>query len=268
MKPQKTHVVVDQSTPGGRIAWLLQKIWRGSQSRMAADTGVSQSAVSNVATGRRAPGRKILATVSAHPLVNATWLLTGEGEPLVREEQPGHPGGHFCPVADCLLPGPPRDCRDQLTGQYRPVTAPDYTEYRYWLQIDTEDLVGQGLHRGDWLLLDTDGSWLQRPKVLVGQPCVVRTVDRAKPTLAIRLLRYDPEVTPVGKYAVDLLAATPQEPKLEPEERKTRNIRIRSRTKRSMAKSKKAVSPSNAAANLVLLTMIAAVAVKSERQWP
>ena len=234
---------------------------------MATDTGLSQSAISNVVTGRRAPGRKILATVSAHPLVNATWLLTGEGEPLVMEEQPGHAGRHFCPVAGELLTGSPRDCRDRLTGQYRPVAAPDYGECRYWFQLATDEFIDRGFAPGDWLLMDTDGFWLQRPTILTGQPCVVLSGNKTTPTLNIRFLRYDPKMKPAGKYVVDALVAS-QEQQLPWRGRNLRNIRIRTEAKGTVVKSKKVVPPSIKTADLVPLKKILAVAVKLERQWP
>ena len=55
--------------------------------------------------------------------------------------------------------------------------------------------------------MDTDGSWLKRPKIIIGQPCVIQEGTRTKPSLAIRFLRYDPEAKPTGKYVIDVLAA-------------------------------------------------------------
>lgn len=71
-----------------RIDWLLQKLWAGSQSRMAGETGVSQSAISNVTTGRQQPGRKMLEKIAAVPVINLPWLLSGQGQPFINYDVP------------------------------------------------------------------------------------------------------------------------------------------------------------------------------------
>jgi len=233
-----------------RVAWLLRKLWSGSQSRMAADVGVSQSTISNVVSGRRAPGRKILTAISAHPLVNGAWLLSGEGEPLVAEEQPGRGGQYFCPVAAMPLAGHPRDFREQLTGQYRPVAAAEFGEDRYWFFVGDEQFVDKNVVPGDWLLMDAGRSWLNEPQKIVGQPCVVRTGGQTHGGDSVRWLAYDS-----GKFAIDVLSAA-----CEPERSDGRRLRgIRSR--RQQAKSK----PAKAAR--IALKDIVAVAVKLERPW-
>jgi hypothetical protein len=70
---------------GDRFTLLLNQLWDGNRSRMARDLKCAQSLVSMIATGKRPPGRDVLAKLGHHPLVNAAWLLTGEGEPLIDE---------------------------------------------------------------------------------------------------------------------------------------------------------------------------------------
>src|SRR5688572_1182116 len=90
-------------TPAERLQFVLRKIWGGSQTRMARDTGISQSAISNVVTGRQQPGRHILAAVASHPLIDAAWLLTGVGMPIVgtAADEP------VLPITRALFEGPP-----------------------------------------------------------------------------------------------------------------------------------------------------------------
>ena len=75
----------DTATVTGRIAWLMQKLWRGSQTEMAAYLGVAQGTIANVLSGRRTAGRVLLSKLAAHPLVNDKWLHEGSGSPLLQE---------------------------------------------------------------------------------------------------------------------------------------------------------------------------------------
>ena len=268
MKPDRPLIPRESSAWAHRIRYALEKLWAGNQSEMARDLACSQALISRVIAGNRTPGLKLLEALAAHPSIDERWLMTGVGNLLVREGPGGVPPTAFLPISTQLLPGPPEEHRHLLSGAYRPVASPDLGEARYWHCLESGQLADQGLHAGEWLLMDADGSWLQRPEILIGQPCVVREGHRAKPALAIRLLRYDPELKPAGKYVVDLLAPASQEPKIAPSTRKSRNIRIRNETKMAEGKARKVVSASSKMANLVPLTMIVAVAVKSERQWP
>lgn len=77
-----------------RIAWLMGKLWMGSQTKMAAALGVSQSTIANILAGRRKPGRILLSALAAYPSVNENWLRHGVGAPIMSveiEAQPRRP---------------------------------------------------------------------------------------------------------------------------------------------------------------------------------
>ena len=263
MDRDKNRNLTNLSTPAGRVAWVLQRVWQGSQSRMGRDIGVTQSAVSAIVTGKRKPGRRFLAQLAAYPMINANWLFNALGEPLVVEEQPGHGGHYFCPVAAGPLPGPPRGCREKLTGQYRPVAAPDFSEDRYWLMVDTDEFADKGLLEGDWLLVDADNSWLERPETIAGQPCVVRAGTRKDPTYGTHWLQYEADTKPTGKFVVDVLAVDDDEPKY-PETRRARKVTLKdpnTSTKKSETR------PAKTLGARVPLKNVVAIAVKLERPW-
>ena len=111
-------------------------------------------------------------------------------------------------------------------------------------------------------------SGLKRPKLLAGQPCVIQEGPRTKPTLTICFLRYDPEAKPSGKYAIDVLAANTKKPEPPSSDRNTRNIRIRTKAKKTKPEAKKAVPAASQANTLVPLKNIVAVTVQAERRWP
>lgn len=168
-------------TTAERLQFVLRKIWGGSQTRMARDTGISQSAISNVITGRQQPGRHILAAVASHPLVNAAWLLTGTGTPIVGDaaDEP------MLPVTRALFEGPPDAHSDLLQSYFYPVPRRQFKATRYWFEIDEEHpYVSDAelkIAAGDKVLFETDrSSW---PQDVRGFPCIVRVGGPKSSTL-------------------------------------------------------------------------------------
>lgn len=170
------------STPADRtskrVLVLLNKIWGGNQSRMAADIGMSQSAVSNVVTGRQTPGRKLLAAISGHPLINGAWLLTGDGDPLLPVA--AESGTKALYVAKRLFAGAPEDNGDCLGPLYE-VPARYYRPSRYWLRITNDHSFARHeslcLRAGDMVLFDCDTSgW---PANISGHPCIATSDDQS-----------------------------------------------------------------------------------------
>lgn len=156
-----------------RVVWLLNKVWHGSQSRMAEETGISQSAISNVVTGRQQPGRKMLEKLSSSALVNSTWLVTGHGDPLITVG--GESGRRASYVARRLFEGLPEDNGDCL-GHMLEVPLPYYRPSRYWLQVDDDSpLLRIGslrLASGDAVLFEPEAeAW---PENVCGHPCIVK----------------------------------------------------------------------------------------------
>lgn len=160
-----------------RVDWVLKKVWGGSQTRMAEEIGVSQSAISNVVTGRQEPGRKFLASVAGNSLINSTWIITGQGDPLVTLGSEA--GRRAAYVARQLFEGRPDEHGDCL-GHMLEVPLPFYRPSRYWLQVDgTSPLIEAEQLRiavGDIILFEPDPTgW---PTDLAHHPCVRRSVDQ------------------------------------------------------------------------------------------
>lgn len=157
-----------------RVEWVLKKVWSGSQTKMAAEIGVSQSAISNVVTGRQQPGRKFLAAVASKSLINSTWLITGEGDPLITQGPESSRRALY--VARTLFDGYPEDHGDQL-GNMLEVPMRFYRSSRYWIEVQTgcplTKFDSLKIAVGDFVLFEPDAkNW---PANLVGHPCIVRT---------------------------------------------------------------------------------------------
>jgi len=161
-------VAVELSDVAQRVAWLLKEIWHGSQTQMAREISMRQSAISNVITGRQEPGRQLLTAMGMHPAINAGWLLTGQGTHF--------PEGCNLPVATTLFRGLPHEHVDCLGGSLN-VPVEEYRPSRYWIEVTSENpWVGhRTLHIaiGDRVLLEPDRiGW---PEDLTGFPCLVWT---------------------------------------------------------------------------------------------
>jgi hypothetical protein len=163
----------DPTTETGRFLFLLNKIWAGSRTRMARDIGVTQSAISNVATGRQRPGRKILALLAAHPLVDPGWLLTGQGNPLMSDAPVGEAS---LPIAAQPFNGLPMDHPDALEASSYPVPKWLFRDSRYWSRVDAQSPFAEDgklrIAVGDMLLWEPDPkNW---PDDIRGKPLLAR----------------------------------------------------------------------------------------------
>lgn len=171
----KPHQVFDLKTRHGRIGWLMEKLWGGSQTKMAEDLGLSQGTIANVLSGRRKPGRALLATVAAHPLVNEDWLREGTGRPLVLEATDAA-GQSTLPIAKTIFPGMPDDHPDCLQDVCYAVPRHLYRRSRYWMSIDdpSHPFAKEptlAIQAGDRVLMEPDqGNW---PRDLRGKLCLV-----------------------------------------------------------------------------------------------
>ena len=166
----------DTKTLPGRMAWLLEKLWRGSQTAMAADLEVTQGTIANVLAGRRKPGRTVLSALTAHPLVNEDWLREGRGAPLVLEAT-GAAGEAALPLARELFAGMPEDHPECLAEVLYPVPRRLYRASRYWLHIDEPGHPYASdpkspVQAGDWVLMEPDSSsW---PNDLRSRLCIAQ----------------------------------------------------------------------------------------------
>jgi hypothetical protein len=176
-----------------RINWLCQKLWNGSQSKMARDLNVSQPNISRVLAGKRPPRRKLLMALAAYPLVNSGWLLEGQGPPLVAGESrtpQTATAGVLLPVSTTLLTGRPSEHFQACCGVWE--TPPSQAKpTRYWHRLSNEmsaeEAEALGLAPGDLLLIETDLSAFVDVRQLANRLCVLQPHEQA--SLDLRLVK-------------------------------------------------------------------------------
>jgi hypothetical protein len=159
-----------------RVEWLLKNVWEGVQVKMASEIGVTQSAISNIITGRQQPGRKFLAAVASNPAINSKWLISGDGEPLARPNS--EPGRRALYVARTLFEGLPDDHGDCL-GDMLEVPLRLYRPTRYWFEIPADcplvSVSSLKIAVGDLMLFEPDQKgW---PDSIKGHPCIIKDTD-------------------------------------------------------------------------------------------
>jgi transcriptional regulator with XRE-family HTH domain len=155
-----------------RIAWLLEHLWEGNQSKMASAVGCSQSLLSRVLAGQQAPGRQLLERIAQVPRINSAWLLSGRGAALFPE-----PDLDGLPISRVLLPGPPADYPEQWLSVRHPVPRAFHAAGRYWLYVGSDFPIAPSksakVDVGDLILMETDfdeisrDSWVDRTLAVV-----------------------------------------------------------------------------------------------------
>lgn len=189
MTLKSKYVAADPSTPAGRVRWVLEKLFGGSQSRMAAAFGLSQAAISNVLRGQRIPGREMLMVIGSHPLLSLSWMLTGDGEPIEKLDEKKSQADAL-PIVDRPLPSSPGLSRSLLSGEHYPTARHFVSPTRYWLRVQPVHLAhlpdDPDVRPGVMLLIETDKSlWRANVETLNGRVTIVcagRGADRG-PTL-------------------------------------------------------------------------------------
>jgi hypothetical protein len=187
----------DTSTENGRINWVCQALYGGSQTRMAADLRVSQPVLSRVIRGERAASPRLLAAVSALPRINTPWLYTGKGEPLLPAEQGAPIGGRTLPISTAILGGLPSDRPFDLSGLHLPVADFFFRPSRYWLEVPNDApaalLSSRCLMPGDYLLMEADvRHWRDHPAILHGRLCGVRRERDGTRSYTLAAIARDP----------------------------------------------------------------------------
>jgi hypothetical protein len=164
----------DWSTPADRVKWLLETRFRGNRSAFAEAVDFSHTIIGKVAAGQ-APGRKLLTAIAQSLSVNATWLLTGAGQPY--HSSPDLGGRPGLPLSRHLLPGPPLEHQGLLSGEWLAAPGPLFTSSQYWLALaSSQPLVREpslGFRVNDRLLMESDRSSFPRERTLLGDLCVV-----------------------------------------------------------------------------------------------
>lgn len=158
-----------------RLAWLRDHLWNGSQVNMANEMKIHQGSLSNLLNGKRVPGYRLLNKIAQHPRINRTWLLTGEGRPLIDMTVVPESSELALPVARIPFDGLPIENSQCLERFLLPVHRSLYRPSRYWVPITAEHALtldaSLRLGRGDWVLFEPDTSYW--PQNLDGHPCLV-----------------------------------------------------------------------------------------------
>jgi hypothetical protein len=173
-----------------RVKLLLDHRWRGSQTEMAADLGVTQSLVSKIVRGFQGPGRPFLEVLARQPGVNPQWVLYGEGQPFPP------PTKGSLPIAVGILPGWPEHHRQLLTGERHPVAEAFEKASRYWIMISATSklltVAELALLSGDLLLFDADTTlWRDRLPDHLGKLFGVRLSCQASKSYEFGCLQRD-----------------------------------------------------------------------------
>ena len=171
----------DSSTLQGRVLWLLDHHYRGSQREMSRDLGLPQPTISRIVRGLQEPGRRVMETIAANPKFNKVWLFSGEGKPTSAAGQDPAPArdDRMLPITEEILPGKRSGLTRPPGGTYFPVTSEHFGEERYWLQysaaIECSGGANGAILPGDLLLMESDPKyWKGGADSLVGCICALR----------------------------------------------------------------------------------------------
>jgi hypothetical protein len=196
-----------------RVVFLLRYRWSNNQTKMAGDLGVTQSLVSKIVNGDQRPGSRFIAALARQPGISAKWLLEG-----------GDPPTHFfatgtLPVSRAILPGPPIDYPELVTGERFPVASAFDRPSRYWLSIQTGSPLLQvdsaRLLIGDLLLVETVVEWTRNLELLLGRICCVRQfANRTEPCLVMGIVSRDADGEFLAglDFVARLVTPTPESP--------------------------------------------------------
>jgi transcriptional regulator with XRE-family HTH domain len=182
----------DWSSRAARVRWLIDTRFKGNRSRFAEAIGLSHTAVNKVAAGGQEPGLKLLTAIREALRVSPAWLLDGEGQPF---RDPSDLDSQGVPMTEVLLPGPPLEHMDQVTGGLVQFADRLFTPTQYWLRLTSDQpLVRKrhlGFRAGDRLLMETDRVKFPREEKLFSRLCVVRFPDEGGRLRLAAVTHYD-----------------------------------------------------------------------------
>lgn len=169
----------DAREVGERFKAFIDHAYQGIQSALAGKVGISQPAISRVASGEQLPSGKLLLALSRHTDLNLVWLFTGQGSMLLSGQGPATPVGRLVvPIADLPLPGPPDEHRDLLSGELIAGCGVTFKPTQYWLRVRPDDPItgvgDQKVRPGDLILLETDRGRFPEPSRIADELWVVR----------------------------------------------------------------------------------------------
>jgi DNA-binding transcriptional regulator YdaS (Cro superfamily) len=160
-----------------RVAEVLLRRFANSQTAMAQQLGCTQAAISQVVTGRRPPGSRLLNSIANLPGVPADWIILGEG--LLPEGQSCRDARRcFLPLYESLNAAFASDRESGVAPVGFSVSLNDYSESRLIFVIPETrewiDAKNRGLRSGDLLILETDRRlWATGTRALEKKWCVI-----------------------------------------------------------------------------------------------
>lgn len=150
-----------------RFRYVLRARYANSQSAMARELGCSQSYLSRVVRGEKAPAAKLLNALANLPQIHKHWALTGEGDPFAVDRM------NALPVVSELLPGPAEEHPHFLTGSYECVAPHLARDSAYILKVAVP--FASHVLPGDRVVLDADASlWTKNLRAFDRKLCAVR----------------------------------------------------------------------------------------------
>ena len=177
-----------------RIATLLNEEWGGSQTKMAKAIGVSQSTLSNVLSGRRAPGRELLTAIARQAKGKADWLILGSKDTTFLKIRI-YAKLHF----DV---GKELDLKETAS-----VIAFSHSQYFYQLSERLELPKQACAESGNLLLIETDPScWSRRGFDWQDRVVVVKPMGQDAPQL-FKIINSQPKKTRRGVLLATSLSA-------------------------------------------------------------
>ncbi len=196
------------STPGDRVRWLLEVIFAGNRSQMAAVVGCTSSYITKIAQKSQNPGSDVLEGLAKDKRINSQWLISGLGDPLRGDQGQSRGGGWPIPILNSLLTEPLTQPSALGATGFWPVGGHEYAVTRYFYRLQIEDRLiyrpQASLQTGDMLLLETDPNYLKEFEFQQSTPVVYYRKDIRKAELLLADRVYE-EGDDIGVY-VDLIS--------------------------------------------------------------
>ena len=190
-----------------RVVWLLNNVWRGNRSAMAADLGFSHAAIVKLVQGEREPGRGMLAALASHPKVNPTWLMEGTGEPLLDKQSQWSAAVWARPISRDLIAAVPSEVEKLLASDrfQLGVNGPGYfycCAGNEPISLDENEKV---LPDDLFLMVPVPQEAREDPRFLDGRICAVRRSTGTGSTLLLARIRCHLEQQGTSWHLVVLL---------------------------------------------------------------
>lgn len=170
-----------------RVADLVELLG-GSQRAFAKRVGCSHSVIAKILRGEQEPGRRLLSRIAELPEINADWLLTGEGNPLVKVAGSNE---FRVPLASSLLPGLPQEHPHLLSGESLAVPVGLHRDTVYAVHaaccIPASEDPEERFAINDYVLIDANPNiWRSNLQVLHQRLAVTALRSANPPVITLR----------------------------------------------------------------------------------